>query len=218
MGVLKLRYLAHRLRAQGDTERGRGSALHGRLRRWPRHVSMLGAMLIGIVIPVGAIVATSNPASATTTITWSTQSSYAVPPGYFASISCGSPTFCVAVGNSGNQGGALFESTDSGSNWTSEPVPSGVTLLNGVSCTSASSCIAVGASSSGYGVILSGPITGSTPWTRESVPTSVTLLRGVSCTSATSCIAVGASSSGYGVILSGPGTGSTPWTSEPVPK
>ena len=71
-----------------------------------------------------------------TTMTWSVPQ-LIDPSGNFASVSCPSPSFCVAVKGSGDV------STYNGASWSSPKVidPSGV--LTSVSCPTARFCVAV---------------------------------------------------------------------------
>lgn len=115
-----------------------------------------------------------------------------------SSVSCTSPSSCMAVGGwfdlNGNSD-VVTESWD-GSSWNLLPgqTPPGVTIgLDGVSCAAANSCLAVGYVSSGPG---GSPFTETwdgTAWqTRDAAPLAAYgWFLGVSCTAADSCIAVG---------------------------
>jgi hypothetical protein len=116
------------------------------------------------------------------------------------SVSCVSPTSCIAVGywtNNDNNGSSrpLIESWD-GSTWTkvTNPLPtSNNSQLTGVSCVSATSCQAVGWYFDGVRQTLIESWNGST-WTIVASPNvgiKSNQLTGVSCVSATSCQAVG---------------------------
>ena len=130
-------------------------------------------------------------------------------------ITCTSPTFCEAVGDSGDgstTGSMLAESWD-GSTWTiqsSPPDPPGVpsALLYGVSCISPTSCLAVGATYSSYtgqadSFNLAETWTG-TSWTTVTGPAlpgpgDGSGLSAVSCTS-TGCLVIGAYYPGDGAV------------------
>jgi hypothetical protein len=116
------------------------------------------------------------------------------------SLSCISPTDCVAVGdyNFENNIGAtetLIESWD-GSSWTIVASPPGGQdgYLNGVSCTSPTNCVAVGYDNTDTGAqTLIETWDGST-WSVEPSPTPSNggvSLTGVSCTSSMNCVAAG---------------------------
>lgn len=139
---------------------------------------------------------------------WTTMPSSVDPSASFAtlsSVSCTSPTFCVAVGYS-----AFGRSTDTtserwdGISWSL--LPAGTTRVhrvNGVSCVSASECVMVGNTVSqptpyGLGVDLSRTETLAELWDGSSWTTTPTTgrsafdeLKGVSCTAVMFCTAVG---------------------------
>jgi hypothetical protein len=110
----------------------------------------------------------------------------------FASVSCSSPAFCVAVGEKS----ATFVETWNGTQWSTTPSPNvgSGDELSGISCVSSNFCAAVGT--------WKGPHTttgalveswnGST-WSLSSnpSPTQNADLSAVSCVSATSCMADG---------------------------
>ena len=112
-----------------------------------------------------------------------------------ASVSCSSPTQCVAVGlylDSTGVGHPLAEHWD-GARWTRENVPvAGTGTINGllgVDCVTSVSCFAVGSTANG-------PIAdhwNGMAWSSQTVvPSSIHGdLNGVSCSSDTSCVAVG---------------------------
>jgi hypothetical protein len=115
--------------------------------------------------------------------TWTAQ---IVPhPDHLASVSCTSPTFCVAVG----QGGAVMWDGHAWSN-----LPSDITFAyNSVSCVSIHFCEATGYPTTGsrsYAEIWNG-----TSWARQAtpVPTGAAnlVLGSISCTAARSCEAAG---------------------------
>jgi hypothetical protein len=122
------------------------------------------------------------------------------------SVSCASPTFCVAVGSTksggrvtvGQQGGggrnphALLEVWD-GSAWTVRPTPLGsasTSRLFGVSCVSSQFCVAVG--STGFQNAQALRWNGQA-WQRLTLPTVKwgPTLTAVSCVATNACTAVG---------------------------
>ena len=118
--------------------------------------------------------------------------------GSIESVSCSSPTACMAVGSainpSGNQ--LLLAETWNGTSWTihspASPANGTVNYLTGVSCTAATACTAVGTSS---GTPLIYRWNGTT-WAAETPATasgSSVALSAVSCAAATSCEAAGSS-------------------------
>lgn len=116
-------------------------------------------------------------------------------------VSCPSAGFCVAVGQTGSDGGnGLIEvTTDDGTHWTSQTVDP---LLDSVSCAS-DHCVAVGT-----GILFTND--GGTSWTpAANTPAGVGGLTSVSCPSAQQCWAVG----GETVLMSS--DGGTDWSSQP---
>ena len=125
------------------------------------------------------------------------------PSAGLVSVSCTSPTFCVAVGSTksagrgavGVVGGgrnphALLEMWN-GSAWTVRPTPLGSvpsSRLSGVSCVSSRFCIAVGAFLKSWGLVWNGR-----SW-RRITPPAVNYdasLNAVDCVAANACTAVG---------------------------
>ncbi len=128
------------------------------------------------------------------------------------SVSCTSPTFCVAVGvyNAPDLGtGTLVESWD-GTAWSVIPSPNrdgGDNFLNGVSCLSPTSCTAVGTGGGDYPSQLVFTLVESwdgSVWSIVPSPNpyggnyAEDFLRGVSCVSSTFCVAVGLENPGVG--------------------
>ena len=118
----------------------------------------------------------------------------------FASVSCGSPNDCVAVGVSGGVSwivGQPFAAHWNGSSWsltTPDPVPGAQAGgFNSISCPSATECLAVGAwigstkSSGAFAERWDG-----SAWVLQSIPTArLDQLKAISCSSLTACVAVG---------------------------
>ena len=122
---------------------------------------------------------------------WSLQSTVNPDPTDFDSeqfntVSCSSPTFCVAWAGAENSGVTMAEQWN-GSSWQLQNLPSSDSnaTVNSVSCTSAKFCEAVGAGSA-Y-------IWNGSAWTAQTVPGSAGSggLQGVSCTSRGFCEAIG---------------------------
>ena len=109
----------------------------------------------------------------------------------FNSVSCPTPTACVAVGS--DDDGQLAESWN-GTSWATLAMPNvpGASL-SAVSCTTASACTAVGPVDGESSPLLAERWDGTT-WSVESVPEPTAdqrQLNAVSCASATACTAVG---------------------------
>lgn len=124
---------------------------------------------------------------------------------YLTSVSCTSPSACIAVGTAG--GFEPVAEAWNGTSWSLQkpPAPAGATggILSGVSCTSASACTAVGNYQNGLGThILLAETWNGTAWSIQPTPVpagaSRSYLNGVFCLSASRCTAVGNYQSGTG--------------------
>jgi hypothetical protein len=108
---------------------------------------------------------------------------------YLDHVSCGSPTYCMAMGEytSLNKQSNLIEVWN-GKEWKVVKNVSGV-FLNDVSCVSSTACVAVGSGTSEV------ELWNGENWSSEAVPESPTggVLQAVSCVSTTNCTAVGIS-------------------------
>ncbi len=138
-----------------------------------------------------------------TSWTIQTTSNPTSPNPTLSSVSCTSPTACMAVGDYSDSAGdrlLLAERWD-GTSWTIEPTPnpagSHFSVLSAVSCTSATACIAVGTNYTDNGGTALGVLVerwDGASWAIQSTPAPPggrPTLRGVSCTSAMACTAVG---------------------------
>ena len=121
------------------------------------------------------------------------------PDNQLRSVSCISPTVCVAAGYSGAPGAdrTLVESWN-GSTWSVVPSPSpgSTDVLSGVSCISTTDCVAVGSQGSGTTIVYQTLIESwdGSAWSIVQSPSygpSINSLSSVSCTSASNCVAVG---------------------------
>lgn len=163
-------------------------------------------VLAGVVavLTVGSVVGVASGVASAGSPGWSLAPTVTVGTAQntLTSVTCPSPTDCVAVGNyEHDEDGTvsyrtLIESWD-GENWSVADSPNPSTsgnYLNSVSCASESSCVAVGRYERGrtYGTLIE--TWDGSSWTATAGPndgdTFRTLL-GVSCASATSCVAVG---------------------------
>ncbi len=136
-----------------------------------------------------------------------TDTSVTNPNGYLYSVSCASPSSCVAVGQYTTTGGttAAYITTLAGTTWSAAaaPLPSdssgGTSLLFGVSCATPGNCAASGQynSTGGNAGLLETLANGTWTATRAPVPanaatgSSFTVDIQVVCGSASSCVAVG---------------------------
>jgi hypothetical protein len=142
--------------------------------------------------------------------------------GRFASVSCVSSSFCLAVGRYGIRYAEIpefylpYPSSEewNGREWTFKSIPT-VTeyVLQDVSCASSTFCMAVGQRNEEAMLAMSW---NGREWTVRETPRFETrsILTSVSCTSSTSCIAVGWSNAYSTRALQWDGTR---WTSQTVP-
>jgi hypothetical protein len=187
----------------------------------------LGGRCLALCTALLALLVAAPAASA---VTWSLQSVPAPqhPNGQGFSVSCSSPTSCMAAGFYINQRGQQRPLTEvwNGTSWTVEavPLPSGVSfgVLRGVSCTSATACTAVGGA--GSTEFPDQPLAvrwNGTSWALQTVPNPsgqfVVSFEGVSCNSATSCTAVGSASDGTHSVAVAEHWNGTSWAAQTIP-
>jgi photosystem II stability/assembly factor-like uncharacterized protein len=123
-----------------------------------------------------------------------------------SSLSCASPSNCVAVGSNG-----IVATTDGGTTWVDQTVPGGPLDLTGVSCAVATSCVAVGS-----GTILATSDSGKT-WAVQAPPAATDFLSSVSCSSTMNCTAVGQDGTTLAAVIITTTNGGTTWTAETAP-
>jgi hypothetical protein len=148
---------------------------------------------------------------------WSLQSTVNPDPSNFDSeqfntVSCSSPTFCIAWAGVENSGVTMAEQWN-GSSWQMQNLPSSDSdaTVNSVSCTSANFCEAVGAGSA-Y-------IWNGSAWTAQTIPASAASgnLQGVSCTSRKFCEAVGEYNNNPDVVPVAVRWNGSAWSSQTAP-
>ena len=105
-------------------------------------------------------------------------------------IACPSTGECIAVGSqldvSDAGVGTAYATTNGGTTWVSQTLPSGVEGLTDIACTSTSDCIAGGTNTSGAAIIAT--TNGGSSWTNESVPSGASdITGGIACPSASDC-------------------------------
>jgi hypothetical protein len=104
----------------------------------------------------------------------------------------------------------VVATTDGGTVWTTQSLPTGVTALDGVSCATMSDCFAVGQDvvSTPSGVVDTGVVVSSTDggsvWSAGTLPDGVRQLYGVSCPGPTTCWAVGATTTAVAILALAP--------------
>ncbi len=98
---------------------------------------------------VGGNSSQTTPPAVLTTVDggtkWIARSSTSIVPGdSLYGISCPSAKECFATGGTNSGGGRLFRTTDGGTSWERQTLPSGLFGVGSVTCTSATSCFALG--------------------------------------------------------------------------
>ena len=131
-------------------------------------------------------------------VTWTSQS---VPAGVdgFQSISCPTPTSCMALGWHSNsvtnqEDSVLFVTTDSGTMWTPQPLPSNFGVASSaLSCVTVSMCVLGGVFTNTPNFLAGFATTsiGGSHWTIETAPGVLTTPQSISCASTSLCVAVG---------------------------
>jgi hypothetical protein len=112
-------------------------------------------------------------------------------------VSCASPSDCVAVGVfEANTSFQLFSQHWDGTSWTSQIMPKPKsTNINGISCSAAASCEAVGNQSNGVSQVPMAEHWNGLGWAIQNTPAPAEISSGfllaVSCASKTSCVAAG---------------------------
>ncbi|HWF16156.1 MAG TPA: sialidase family protein [Acidimicrobiales bacterium] len=132
--------------------------------------------------------------------------------GHFNAVSCATTTVCVAVGGT-SSGSALIErSTDGGSSFALDTVPTNAREMFGVDCNSSVHCVTVGAAnaSSGTGALVSDD--GGVTWSLTTTPANT--LQSVACENDADCAAVGGGPGQSGAVFST--NGGTTWSNSVV--
>jgi photosystem II stability/assembly factor-like uncharacterized protein len=114
-------------------------------------------------------------------------------------VACPSITTCTAVGQTTIRGGSvqvavIAVTTDAGTTWHRQRIPTGFTNLSGVACPQVGICEA-----SGYGPqAVAGTADGGRTWTPQGPRAAV--LYGITCATPSICVAVGETRFGRGAI------------------
>jgi hypothetical protein len=131
----------------------------------------------------GEILSTGNSG-----LTWTSQTVASVTS--LNGIACPSASSCYAVGQSTVGNGSIVMTSDAGSTWTNDALPTGTGLLDAIACPSTTQCVAVGEQgTTETGEALSTTDSGSS-WTALAGPMDTLTLRGISCPSITTCYSV----------------------------
>jgi photosystem II stability/assembly factor-like uncharacterized protein len=158
--------------------------------------------------------------SANDGVSWS-KGSFPAGGGGATSLSCGSPTFCVASGIKGPLGpresAALFVTTNAGRSFTVHPERD---TLAAVACGTAQACVALGTlkgattSFTNTGLVTSD---GGRSWTTSSFPPGRGYVESMSCGAPTDCVAVGSNTTATSAIVFVSSNVGRSWTPITVP-
>ena len=126
---------------------------------------------------------------------WVEQTNHPSPPGEQSlnAVACPSTTVCFAVGRAAGVP-IIFSTSNAGSSWKSEVVPSSITAgdLLSIACVSASVCEASGNSSSnGLLLTTTNGGAGAAGWVVRTLPANTGPIESLSCQSAKDCVAAG---------------------------
>jgi hypothetical protein len=119
--------------------------------------------------------------------------------GGLESVSCGSSTFCMAVGGGiGPRGGlgvgVVFVTTDGGFRWAPRSPPAGMGGLEGVAC-EGSDCVVNGSDPAAVNSLSARTADGGYSWTTRPIAVGVGSIQAVTCPAPLACIAVGTDAS-----------------------
>ena len=173
--------------------------------------------LVVVCLGIGGLsvtLAESMRAFATTSV-WTVSASYPSLPSNLYGVACPSTTTCFAAGDLESLSGSVLVTTDGGSVWTQQPLPSGVFSLSAITCPSTSDCVAVGSGSDPIVTTTDGGVT----WTVRSAPNGVLGLSAIACPSTSDCWAVGSYFNGttsVAVAIVSTNGGST-WAKQTLP-
>jgi photosystem II stability/assembly factor-like uncharacterized protein len=136
-----------------------------------------------VAVGQGAILTTSNGGTS-----WKMQAPPTIKTTLLG-VACPSATDCLSVGaavnpTAGAYSGEILRSTDGGSSWTVDPLPTGTLAMADVTCPTPTRCLAVGG-----GILTSDD--GGQSWQVGTVPGGTGVLRSISCSSTLVCVAVG---------------------------
>jgi photosystem II stability/assembly factor-like uncharacterized protein len=125
--------------------------------------------------------------------------------GQVVGLTCPASDTCMALGDDpsvNSWGSVIYTTTDAGTHWSSQPIPSGSLRFEQLSCGTVSFCVAIASElgPNGIGVENVAEVTddGGQTWTESSLPGT---FRGnaIQCMSATMCVATGMTPAAYDV-------------------
>ena len=165
-----------------------------------------------------------SAAMAGTTDGGATWESVSIPSGItnLNDVSCLNGSNCWAVGftldtTADEDFGTVLATTDGGTTWVPETVPSQIEGLFGISCPTSSDCWAVGPmSGTGQPTVIDSTDGGAT-WATQELPSDMGFAFGVSCPTTSSCWVVGENSFATGPGVAVTTDSGTTWTDQTLP-
>ncbi len=110
-------------------------------------------------------------------------------------VSCGDVRHCWAVGFGTGATAAIDATTNSGTTWSAQVVPSSVSVLAAVSCPDKLDCLAVGSAGPTGAVVAT--TDGGAVWTLGQDPAGAAAVTGIDCTSKRNCVALATDGTTY---------------------
>jgi len=172
-----------------------------------------------------AIIGTTNGGA-----TWTLQTVPTKIGAYTGDLECPSSSVCYAAayGYSGvytgfPQAGTILNTTDGGTTWNTQTLPSGALVLSNFACPSSTTCEAVGAIGDGGPADLFGTANGGTTWTDQGSFASYNwnISETMACSSPSICVVAGTNYSATNgpsmATIMGTTDGGTTWTTQTVP-
>lgn len=182
-----------------------------------RSISMVRRLAASAGLVVLSLTLFASPGGATSSVVHGSSAMRPdqTGPGFLSGTACLSLTNCFVVGVDGSDIGTIDTTTNGGSTWTSQTVPSGTSSLFSISCVAPSTCYAAGTNTAGAATVIVTSDAGSS-WVAQSIPSGPEELESITCPSVDECFAVGnsaTSSTSEGYIL-GTIDGGTTWQIE----
>ena len=213
---------------------GRGARFHiascGMTRE--RRPLLLAAGLL-LAVSLAACSASTPPSRTTTnTVRWNAQPLNNARIVSLTGVSCPTGNDCWAVGSASSDSGVVVATTDGGTSWSTQTLPSTVTQnppgsrivrLSSISCPTSNNCWAVGATSTSSGVVVATTNGGKT-WRIQFTSSGLSgtdvgglyTLNGIWCPTSSNCWSVGGTSSNSGVVIATSDGGGT-WKPQNLP-
>ena len=131
-----------------------------------------------------------------------------------------STSSCYAVGSTlaSSQSASISYTSDSGSTWNPESVPSGISGFSTITCPSSTTCYAVGtgqAAAAAAAAVITTNNAGTT-WSQRSVPAGIGDITSIACPSTTICYAIAGTTANNIVIIQTSNSAHT-WSTDPLP-